>query len=77
MDTFADVTGQQAKGVFEHSTTMAYYVELDSASLTHQLWEGWGDNLAAANTCGNTRPDGAKKPEEVPADEAAETSCNQ
>ncbi len=44
-------------------TTMAYYVDLDSAEVADQLWAGWGatesNTEAQGNTLGNTNPNGA------------------
>jgi integrase len=59
-------------------TTMAYYVDLDSAEVADELWAGWGtDAPAQGNNSGNTRPDAAKKPQEATAGESAEAPDNQ
>jgi hypothetical protein len=38
------------------ATTMAYYVDLDSAEVADQLWADYGNTPAAGNTLGNTGP---------------------
>jgi hypothetical protein len=58
-------------------TTMAYYVDLDSADVADQLWASYGNTPATGNTVGNTRPDGAKKPREAPAGESTEAFDSQ
>ena len=43
-------------------TTMAYYVDLDSAEVADQLWASWGtesEDAPKSNTSGNTNPNRA------------------
>ncbi len=55
---------------------MGYYVDLDSAEVADELWVSYGNTAAAGNTCSDTRPGVAKKPEKAPADESTEALCN-
>jgi integrase len=57
-------------------TTMAYYVDLDSADVADQLWKGWGNATAEGNIPGNIGPNVAKKSEEATGDESTEALCN-
>ena len=60
------------------ATTMGYYVDIDSDDVADQLWAGWGGVPAnQGNILGNNCPQWAKKPQEAPADQSAETPCNQ
>jgi integrase len=55
-------------------TTMAYYVDLDSADVADDLWAKFGTE-GAYNNPYNKRPRQAPETEKAPADESTETFC--